>query len=237
MTANLWHDWPRQRRLLSRLEAFAAMVQRERVDVLLLQEVSRTPDLHVDAWLGQQLGMAYVYARANGDEAALGFEEGLAVFSRFALTAPRLRQLQPEPLPFVRRLALGVTVRTSWGEIPAFSVHLALARRQNAAQLDDLRRWIGDAPAIIGGDFNAHETTPQIQGASRQWADLFRHLHPHAAAPTHYGPWGRWRRRLDYLFWQPGCASWQVIDARRLQPPAAPHSDHHAVLARLRCGA
>lgn len=168
MTANLWHDWPRQRRLLSRLEAFAAMVQRERVDVLLLQEVSRTPDLHVDAWLGQQLGMAYVYARANGDEAALGFEEGLAVFSRFALTAPRLRQLQPEPLPFVRRLALGVTVRTSWGEIPAFSVHLALARRQNAAQLDDLRRWIGDAPAIIGGDFNAHETTPQIQGASRQ---------------------------------------------------------------------
>ena len=237
MTANLWHDWPRQRQLRSRLEAFAALVEREQVDVLLLQEVSRTPKLRVDEWLAQRLGMAYAYARANGHEPTLGFEEGLAVLSRYPLTAPRLRQLQPEPLPFVRRLALGATVRTHWGEMPVFSTHLALGRRQNSAQLDDLRGWIGDDPALVGGDFNAHETARQIKRASSQWLDLFRCVHPHADATTHDGLWGRRRRRLDYLFWQPGCAAWQILEARHLHPPDAPHSDHHAVLARLRCGA
>ena len=45
MSANLWHDWPRYWRLEQRLETFARLVEAERVDILLLQEVSRTPTL------------------------------------------------------------------------------------------------------------------------------------------------------------------------------------------------
>jgi hypothetical protein len=49
-------------------------------------------------------------------------------------------------------------------------------------------------------------------------------------------PWGKAfrRRRLDYLFLQPGPTFWTVEDARHLDTPHPSHSDHRAVLARLR---
>lgn len=242
LTANLWHDWPRFRRLPQRMEAFASLIEAEDVDVVLMQEVARTPDLRADEWLGARLKMAYVYSRANGHQEAIGFEEGLAVFSRFPLLAPHLRDLGSTAAPFTRRLALGATLDTPWGELSAFSVHLSLFRGQNAAQFAHLQRWVGEVtgerPALIGGDFNAPETTPQIAGAQRTWRDLFRQLHPGADGATHTircGVNGRTlrRARLDYLFLRPDARRWRVLDARPVEPPADYHSDHRPVLARL----
>jgi hypothetical protein len=85
LTANLWHDWPRRRRFRERLECFVELVQKEAVDILLLQELARIKDFKTDEWLADQLGMAYVYSRANGHVSEIGFEEGLAVFSRFPI--------------------------------------------------------------------------------------------------------------------------------------------------------
>ncbi|MEK7312328.1 MAG: endonuclease/exonuclease/phosphatase family protein, partial [Chloroflexota bacterium] len=196
LSANLWHDWPKHRRLFERLESFAELVKSERADIVLLQEVSRTPSLHVDAWLARQLGMASIYSRANGHETAIGFEEGLAIFSRFPLVELHLRQLGMRSNPFVRRLALGAEIDTPFGNLLAFSVHLGLRRRHNAAQLSDLRTWVagitGSLPALIGGDFNAHERSPQIVHTQRTWLDTFRHLHPEKDGTTHElrWPWG-----------------------------------------------
>ena len=75
LSANLWHDWPRRRGWPQRLEALAQLVEAEGADIVLLQEVARTPALRADEWLARRLGMAYAYARANGHEAAIGFEE------------------------------------------------------------------------------------------------------------------------------------------------------------------
>ena len=91
---------------------------------------------------------------------------------------------------------------------------------------------------MIGGDFNAPESTPQIAGAQRAWLDLFRHLHPGADGATHAvrcGQNGRTlhRARLDYLFLRPGARRWKVLEARYVDPPDGFHSDHRAVLARL----
>ncbi|MEW5987247.1 MAG: endonuclease/exonuclease/phosphatase family protein [Chloroflexota bacterium] len=241
LTSNLWHDWPRQRRLHERLEAFAGLVEQEQADVVLLQEVTRTPDLHVDEWLAGRLGYAHVYSRANGHEEAIGFEEGLAILSRFPLSDLHVQQLEPEPFPFVRRLALGATVQTPLGDLLAFSVHLSLLRRMNVAQLGGLQSWVGGLaegrPVVIGGDFNAHESAPQIRRAGRTWVDTFRHLHPAADGATHVlrWPWGAplRRQRLDYLFLQPGRPHWGLLDAHHLQTPGRAHSDHRAVLARL----
>lgn len=241
LSANLWHDWPRHRRLTERLEALARLIEAEAVDVALLQEVARTPDVRADEWLAERLGMAYIYTRANGHEAGLGFEEGLAIFSRFALAGPRVRQLEPTPTPFVHRVGLGADVQTPSGPLATYSVHLGILPRQNAAQLDSLRRWVGAGSrgrtALIGGDFNAHENTPQIVRAQRIWLDIFRHLHPNSDGSTHElrWPWGsRLRRsRLDYLFLQPGDQRWRVLEAGHLDGPVGPHSDHLAVLARL----
>ncbi len=57
LSANLWHDWPRQHRWTERLEAVAQLAEDESVDVLLLQEVARTSALKADLWLGNRLGM------------------------------------------------------------------------------------------------------------------------------------------------------------------------------------
>ena len=241
LSANLWHDWPRLRWLPERLESLARLIECEGVDVVLLQEVARMPALRVDEWLAERLGMSAVYSRANGHEAAIGFEEGLAVLSRYPLSGERSRALEPSPSRWVRRLALGVDLVTPCGSLNAYSVHLGLLPRWNADQLDHLRLWVlvggGGRPAFIGGDFNVHEDAPQIARARRTWMDVFRHLHPHADGTTHIlrWPWGTSlrRSRLDYLFLDPGQQRWHVLDARHVSPMEGPHSDHQAVLARL----
>jgi endonuclease/exonuclease/phosphatase family metal-dependent hydrolase len=241
LSANLCHDWPRYRRLGERLESFARMVEAVNADVVLVQEVARTPDLIADEWLHNRLGMACVYSRANGNAGGIGFEEGLALFSRFPLSSPRSQQLGFGRNPFVRRLALGAAIDTPCGEFLTFSVHLGLRRRQNAHQLAHLREWVtflaGRTPALIGGDFNAPEASPQIGQARSVWLDTFRHLNPGADGSTHElrWPWGGLirRTRLDYIFLHPGASHWKVLEARHLQAEGAPHSDHHAVLARI----
>lgn len=242
LSANLWHDWPQHREHYDRLERFAQLVEDEGVDVALLQEVWRTPQLRVDEWLAERLGMGYAYARANGHEDALGFEEGVAVFSRFPLLRPRQRHLGPGNGTFVRRIALTADVATHQGCLSASSVHLGLLPWHNKAQIDTLMSWITveterKRAAFIGGDFNAHETTPRMERARDQWLDLFRHANPDADGATHElrWPWGDAlsRRRLDYLFMREGRKHWKLVEAEHLDAPGGPHSDHRAVLARL----
>jgi endonuclease/exonuclease/phosphatase family metal-dependent hydrolase len=241
LSANLWHDWPRHRRLLQRLEAFARLVEAEEVDILLLQEVARTPDVRTDQWLAERLNMAYVYSRANGHHRGIGFEEGLAVFSRFPLKTPRLRHLEPSFRPFVRRLVLGAEVETPRAELPVFSVHLSLLPNHNAAQVQLLQEWVtsvaGNRSALIGGDFNANEHASQIAYMQQTWLDVYRHIHPKTDGTTHelrlFSGGRARRRRLDYIFFFPGDHRWKVLEAHHLDPPDGPHSDHRAVLARI----
>lgn len=241
LSTNLWHDWPRYRDQEERLERLARLIEREQVDIALLQEVTRRPALRVDEWLSRRLGMAYVYSQANGHESAIGFEEGIAIFSRYPLARPQRRQLDKRARRFVRRLAVGVDVATDAGPLAVFSVHLGLLPHHNAQQFASLQSWVtavaGGQSAIIGGDFNAPETSTQIAQARGHWLDTFRHLNPHSDGATHElrWPWGRplRRKRLDYLFLQAGRQPWRVLEVRHLHPPDGPHSDHHAVLARL----
>lgn len=241
ISANLWHDWPRFRGLEKRLESFAALIESERADLIMLQEIARTAFFKADEWLAQRLQMAYVYSRANGSR-KIGFEEGLGVFSRFPLKRlPHLRQMGRTSNPFSRRLTLGVEVDTPCGEIMAFSTHLGLMRKQNAHQLRELHGWVHDMTdgksAIIAGDFNAPEHTHQIQHVRSTWLDTFRAIHEHGHAATHEirWPWGGafLSHRLDYIFLQPGQPAWQVIDVQHIDAHDGPHSDHRAVLARF----
>ena len=241
MSANLWHDWPRFKDLEKRLWAFAELVELERVDLLLLQEVARTSTFHADQWLADRLHMAYAYSRANGSQ-KIGFEEGLGVYSRFPLRQlPHIRQMGQAHNPFSRRLALGVEVDTPCGDILAFSVHLGLMRRHNSNQLRELHHWVKEISsgrsAIIAGDFNAAEHTHQIKRVRLQWQDAFRVIHEHGHSPTHeiHWPWGGvfLSHRLDYIFLQPGSPSWNVVDVRHVDAPTGRHSDHRAVLAKI----
>lgn len=240
ISANLCHGWPNQDDLLERLESFVHLIEQQNANIILLQEVSRTPEFRVDEWLSERLGMAYVYSRANGHQ-SIGFEEGVAVFSRYSLKAPRLKEFSNGLNPFVRRVALGAFVDTPFGSIPFFSVHLGITPHENAAQIVHLREWISDVAgtrsAIIGGDFNSNEGTPQIRYAQGEWVDTFRHIHPDTDGSTHElrWPWGGLirRSRLDYIFLKPGLQSLQVKDTEHLDSLDGPYSDHRAVLTRV----
>lgn len=241
LSANLGHDWPLHRQMHRRLEVLAQRIEAERANVVLLQEVSRTQSLWVDRYLAERLGMDYFYTRANGHRASIGFEEGLGVFSCLPL-----RSVQTRPLTgsgsMAHRLALGAELQTGAGPLWVFSAHLSMRPRRNARQVRDLQDWVGDvagrATAVVGGDFNAHETAPQMIRARQSWLDVFRLLNPEADGATHIlrWPWGRPLRkvRLDYLFLRLGEPTWRVIESRLLGGLGEPHSDHHAVMARLR---
>jgi endonuclease/exonuclease/phosphatase family metal-dependent hydrolase len=243
ISANLWHDWPRHRQLLPRLSAFAKLAESEAADIVLLQEVSRTNKLKVDEWLAERLEMGYAYARANGHETGIGFEEGLAVFSRFPLEIPQWHQLGESAFQLAQRMALGANVKTPCGNLMVFSVHLGISMKENRHQLKRLQDWIRSTTkehtALIGGDFNAHENRSQIRHIQRQWLDVFRYINPEDDGTTHEirWPWGKSlrRHRLDYLFLQKGQVQWNVLDAHHISAEVGKgiHSDHRAVLARL----
>jgi len=240
LSANLWHDWPRQRRWPDRLESLAQLVEAEQAEVVLLQEVARTRTLRADEWLAERLNMHCLYARANG-HAAVEFEEGVAVLSRFPLGQAKIHRFRARLNPFVQRVALGTVIATPNGPVAAVSLHLSLTPGRNARQLAALPGWVsglaGTHPAVIGGDFNAPEHRSGIRRTRQHWVDTFRHLHPLADGATHELRWpgGRTlrRQRLDYIFWHPGQYPWQVLEARHLATPSARHSDHLAVVARL----
>jgi endonuclease/exonuclease/phosphatase family metal-dependent hydrolase len=241
MSANLWHDWPRFRNIETRLESFARLVEQEGAEIVLLQEVARTRDFHVDSLLAERLKMSYVYSRSNGS-ATIGFEEGLGIFSRFPLLrTPLLRQVSRMANPFVRRMALGVEVMTPCGEILAFSVHLGLLRHPNARQQDELRHWIGQLTglksAVIGGDFNASDKSRRIRRLKSHWQDTFSLAEIQGLSHTHTlrWPWGArlLNHRIDYIFLQPGKPEWTVKEVHHLDTPGQAYSDHRAVVARL----
>jgi beta-glucosidase len=241
ISANLWHDWPQYRRREQRLEAFAQLVEEHRADILLLQEVSRTTRFQADEWLARRLGMTWIYSRANGHLAGIGFEEGLAVFSRHPLGQPVLRQLSPPANQFVHRMALGASVSSPYGNLFVFSVHLSLTGRQNSREAAKLVDWVEESstglPPLVGGDFNAGEDTHQIKTLQQSWLDTFRHLNPCADGATHElcWPWGNLlrRQRLDYIFLKARQNYWNVLEARHLVTRGAQHSDYRAVLLRL----
>jgi endonuclease/exonuclease/phosphatase family metal-dependent hydrolase len=238
---NLWHDWPRHRRLPERLEQFSQLVEQEGAQLVLLQEALRTSDVEAHSWLADRLGMQAFYQRANGNRAGIGFEEGVAVLTSLPVLDIRIQTLSPSSEPFVRRVALGVEIKTERASFWAFSTHLGLIKAHNAMQIEHLREWVTEMsagkPALIGGDFNAHESTSQIARISREWIDTFRWLHPGEKVNSHTlrWPWGSALRkhRLDYLFLKPAKSRWRILEADYLDHGDDPLSDHKAVLTRL----
>lgn len=240
MSANLWHDWPRNRRIKERLNCLVEVIKSEGVDILLLQEIFRTNEFEADKWLSDELGMAYIYSRSNGHAPGIGFEEGLAIYSRFPIKDHRLAQLSHQNNPFSRRMALGTRIDAQGADFLAFSVHLGLLSSENKKQISWLKDWVeeesGSIPAVIGGDFNAHENTSQIRSTKTLWHDSYRAIHPDGEGYSHEirWPWGKAlrRSRLDYLFLRRGNHTWKVDDAQHIDQLDCSLSDHKPVLIK-----
>jgi endonuclease/exonuclease/phosphatase family metal-dependent hydrolase len=237
LSANLCHPWPHLQRGKERLHQFIRLVQDHQADLLLLQEVWQTRRQQVHELLAETLGMNAIYARTNGDRFQIGFEEGLAILSHYPLIPQGVKVFRSSLHPFARRQALAAVVQTPCGDLLAVSTHLSINPWRNRCQVQELIAWVESQSrqAIIGGDFNAPETTPGIALLKKRWMDTLRQIHPgHADPATHrmvVPLIGELRHRLDYLFLYQKEMVWQILNAGK--EARYPFSDHAAVWTQL----
>jgi endonuclease/exonuclease/phosphatase family metal-dependent hydrolase len=211
LSLNMLHGFPDFKHLSLRLELIAAEIRRLDADVVLLQEVPWTTITgNAAKSLAQQLGYNYLYYRANGNRWMIFFEEGEAILSRFPLEDPSYTVLQPPAGFFESRVNLGTTVTTPWGDVTFFVAHLTDKDPQVArGQAESLRNFVEahtHGLAVVAGDFNSREDSPQIIALSSTWTDTYRAVHPGDEGLTcciddlTASPGEPLEERIDYIF-------------------------------------
>jgi endonuclease/exonuclease/phosphatase family metal-dependent hydrolase len=223
MSLNVLHGFPLFAHLPGRLDLVAAEIRRQDPDIVCLQEVP----WHLGSaarTLARRTGLNYLYLRANGNRRALLFEEGEVILSRFPLRDAAAVELMPRAGFFEHRVALAATAITPWGEVRVYVSHLTAGdpeiNRGQAASLAALVAGDPIRPALVAGDFNAREETPQIQALD--WIDAYRTAHPRDEGPTccikdlTAGPGEALEKRIDYVFLIPGADGAEVVSGRRV---------------------
>ncbi len=228
VSLNMLHGFPLFKDLSQRVDLISTELQRLDADVVLLQEVPWTIRTgNVAKLLGTRLGYNYVYYQADGNKNLIFFEQGEAILSRFPLIDARSTAYAPRASYFDTRVALGATVLTPSGTVDVYVTHLT---NENLAvadeQADLLRSFIAshsNGVAIVAGDFNSPENSPQIIALSQAWIDTYRWMHPHDPGYTcciddlHSKLAKPLDERIDYIFLdlQSG-GGWQLSKADKV---------------------
>jgi endonuclease/exonuclease/phosphatase family metal-dependent hydrolase len=210
LSLNMLHGFPKFARLGERLDLMAAEIKRTDPDIICLQEVPWRPGLGTAAsMLAGRLGLNYAYVRANGNRWSILFEEGEAILSRYPLQSVEFVELTPRAGMFEHRVALRAVVSTPVTQVSVVVTHLTngdpvVNREQSAALKAFVEPSLGEGAAIVAGDFNAAESSEQIQGLG--WIDTHRAASPNGPAPTccvdtlEAGPEEQLEERIDYVF-------------------------------------
>lgn len=216
VTLNLWHD---------------------KQD--LLQDAALPNQAQV---LASRLGYQYRFFSADASSQARRY--GNAILVRGTIEASR--EVKLAPLDDYRNAGW---VRTTIDGRPlnVYVTHLhhtpeggAIRAEQIAGVLTLIGEKAGDAPSIIGGDFNARSDMPELAPLRARFAEAYSDAHPgvDANAPVHatLNPHlGHAPIRIDHVFAQRD--AFRVVDADIIldQPDAtgAWPSDHYGVWVRL----
>ncbi len=252
LTLNMLHGFPQFNDLEQRVRLLNQTIGRLNVDFVLLQEVPWTNEHgQIVQSLAEQNGLYAAYLRANGNQKLIGFEEGVAILSRYPLHNLSFAELKPAAGFFENRVVLHATAETSLGNIDLFVTHLTHGDTAvNAAQAESLLTFVQNTavyPTIVAGDFNAVEDSPQILRLASAWQDTFRLAHPNDPGRSCCLPdlatatAQDFHRRVDYLFTVPGTN--HTIQTGQIQqifhePVATANgrfwvSDHAGLLATL----
>ncbi len=214
MSLNVLHGFPRFQRLSERLDLLAEEIGAQDADIVCLQEVPWTRQLGSGAaYLAERTGLNHLYLRANGNRWAMLFEEGEAILSRFPLDEVRITELKPQAGFFEHRVVLEATASTPWGDVRVFVTHLTNGSPEvNRAQAESLMAFVavrGEGAAIVAGDFNATEDSPQIVAITDEWVDTYRVANLVEDGLTccvdnlSFGPEEPLEERIDYVFLVP----------------------------------
>ena len=211
LSFNMLHGYHDFTYLDQRTALLAKELDRLAVDIVLLQEVPWTSEHGQMAHkLAQHGSFNYAYLRANGNRRLIDFEEGVAILSRYPLTNISFTELRPPATFFENRVVMHATVELSPGPIDLFVTHLTHGKAStNQAQVEALINFVQSEakhPAIVAGDFNAEEDSPQIRQLANLWQDSFRLAHPNDSGATCCitnlvnAPITDLQTRIDYLF-------------------------------------
>jgi endonuclease/exonuclease/phosphatase family metal-dependent hydrolase len=177
----------------------------------------------------------------------MNFVEGPAILSRYPILDAMPHELPHCMRRFDPRVALEARVQTPSGPVTVVSVHTSGDPCQLARVGELVRAGSDGAPAIVMGDFNAPEWSPDVVALTNDgFIDAFRAANPGVPGlttwqrPTAPGP--TVRRRVDYVFLRAGDrriprvrASRVVLDTARREPDGTTlwPSDHYGVLAEV----
>jgi endonuclease/exonuclease/phosphatase family metal-dependent hydrolase len=215
LNLNMLHGYPEFEFLNERIEFIAEHINLISPEVVLLQEVPWTKSTRSTAkYLAEKIGMNYVYLPANGNRQAILFSEGEAILSKYPLKDVEFLELHPRAGFFENRVALKATAVAPWGKIHLVSTHLTDGDSVvNYLQLRSLEQFIsdiGDGNFIVAGDFNAVESSDQIQYLTSKWIDTYRLLNPLDQGSTccirdltSPDPINSLDKRIDYIFFKP----------------------------------
>lgn len=209
------------------LERIARVIERERPDLVGLQEV------HRGTWLARFQDQAEALERLTGLHLSFGRSLGGAdgrrgEFGNAILTPGEVRSAVVHPLPGEGepRTVLTARVALRGAEVSFLVTHLAawgrFGRAARLAQVTELvDRLAGTAaPFVLAGDLNAPPEAPELRHL--MVTELFR------ACGELAGTHRMTRQKIDYVFADPG---WTTVASRVLR--VGP-SDHWPVVVELR---
>lgn len=207
VTLNLWHDqhdWPARRAVI--VDTLRALAP----DVILLQEVLEKEGLPNQArQLADSLGCAVMFASVDPMGGPKRY--GNAILTRLPILASA--EVKLPPLDDWRVAAHARLALPDGRLLDAYVTHLhhteegAAIRAEQVAGLlafvDSTRAAGGEAPVLLGGDFNAEPGRPELAPVFTRFSDALAVAHPDLALPASatFGPaTGTTPRRIDYLF-------------------------------------
>ena len=196
------------------LEEMARTIEESGADIVALQEVDacRLTSYGVDdaLWLGRRLGMEAIY------QPTVEHLTGIALLSRFPV-----RQVEGRLLTSRLEQTAIVRVQVEVGDdvLEAYGIWLGLEPEERAVQLGEALDFIGEGPAVFGGDFNSTPDSP----IHRRLVDAGFTDGAVAFDPSPTSPSEAPRERIDYV-WIRGL---KPVDAKVLDSTA---SDHRMVV-------
>lgn len=212
------------------LARIAAVIRRERPDLVGLQEVDRgverTGRRDEIAELSRMLGMEYAFAPNLNFQ---GGYYGVAVLSRFPILTTDHRRYANR-CEAERRGLLRVEVEVGGRRINFVTTHLDY--RDDDGRLfetEQLLRVLGElsAPLIVVGDFNDEPTGKSYKLMTTRFEDVWAGRGTDDLGLTY--PSGKPVKRIDYIFHSKEGG----ISTKRAWVPDTPASDHLPLVAEL----
>jgi endonuclease/exonuclease/phosphatase family metal-dependent hydrolase len=220
MTYNIQNGFSANKRF--DLEQTAEVIEAQKPDIVVLQEVSRgwlvTSGVDEVLWLSHRLNMNYAFG-ANSDDGMWGN----VVLSRAPIGS--VRKVQYNVTENLKRSVLEVQVATRSGGLWVLATHLDDPRDAGAVRLQQadelIAAWNHEAPTVLLGDMNSDPNDPVISTFEAAGLTDFGRLLPPSAYTSHDG------RRIDYIFGTDDI----MLDGIRV--PDVWTSDHRPVVAQI----